>query len=796
MRKIYKKITILAVALFALALVPVGATVAYPGVVQVRQPDGSMIDIKVIGDEYFNYRTTTDGYTVAQGSDGFYYYASYDNSGLRLSSARVAGGGASLMGAVGRVKGVDQGVFMTLRQRNMVRRAMPDRVDVAGVSPAAMPFEKVLVLLVQFSDLKFVTPAPEQAFTNMLNQKGYSVNGATGSARDYFSDNSMGKYNPTIDVFRVVTVPRSYEYYGSNVDGNDARPQQMVIDACTEAVKQGLRLADYDTNGDGVLDNVFIYYAGHNEAEGGSAATIWPHRWSVPRGTNIGGVQVLDYACTSELKGATGASMAGIGTFCHEFGHVLGLCDLYDTNGLMGGTAITMGPVAIMDSGNYLNSGNTPPFYTSVERELLGWMTPDVISKPGVFTIPTIDKNKAYKIETQNPGEYFLLESRGDKSWDKYLEGVGMLVYHIDKSNNMVDGRKAVDTWKLSNNCPNGAAKHQCADLVEASGVENPRNPRSTLFFPGSKKVTALSSFSKPSAIMPWNTNAPLDANLYSIERMANGEVVIKVSFEPTGRLIGLVTDQATKSPIAGATVILRRELQPGEADPENLQYIGLTNSAGWYDFPGAALGKYTIIVQAKGYQSNSSTVVDLIRGSTDRPVALAAGGNEDDVAAAVYQRMVRLDWSSLMAKQSNPSMPTRAAWRKVGQAQYQYSSAQPSDAKTAYMIALQPGTAYEIVIENNQGQPIISQITITSAMRGNYIAIDQTKARYTQGEKFDLSVANVSDDNFQQVVWYLDGTALGADVNFINVNNNSQLKAEVKLKNGQTEWVVKEFKF
>lgn len=794
MRNIYRKIALVALMLFASFLAPVYATVAYPGVVQVRQADGSMIEMRIVGDEFFNYKTTTDGYTIAQGSDGFYYYASYDINGVRLSPSRVSGGGASTMGAVGRVKGVNQGVYSALRQKNIARRAMSDNVESAYMG-AAMPFQKVLVLLVEFADLKFVTPAPEQSFTNMLNQKGYSVNGATGSAKDYFTDNSMGKYSPTIDVFKVVTVPRSYEYYGSNTTtGDDSKPQQMVIDACNEAVKQGLRLSDYDTDGNGVLDNVFIYYAGHNEAEGGPDASIWPHRWSVPRGTSIGGVQVLDYACTSELKGAAGQTMAGIGTFCHEFGHVLNLCDLYDSNGMMNGSALTMGYLSIMDSGNYLNGGNTPPFYTAIEREMLGWMTATVIDKPGTFTIKTVDNNVAYRINTANEGEYFLLESRGDKGWDKYLEGVGMLVYHIDKSNNMVDGRKAVDTWKLSANCPNGSAKHQCADLVEASGVENPRNPRASLFFPGSKKVTSLSSFTKP-AILPWSKN-PLDANINSIERLTNGDVKIKLSFEPTGRVIGLVTDQQSKAVISGATVILRRDLQPGEETPENLQYINITNSAGWYDFPGAALGKYTIMVQAKGYQNNNATVVDVILGSTDRPIALTAGGNPNDVAAAVYQRMVRLDWASVLTRQADPSVKTRAAWRKVGQPQFEYSSSQPSDVKTAYMNNLQPATAYEVIIENAQGQPIVSQIVITSAKRTDYLAIDQSKAIYAQGEIFDLSIANISDETFQSVTWYLDDAALGANVNHITVQNNSQLKAEVRLKNGQTEWITRVFKF
>lgn len=791
MRNRYLVVVLLALLAFVWA--PASATIAYPGVVKVRQADGSELEVRIFGDEFFNYKTTLDGYTVAQGPDGYFYYASYDMQGLRLLPSRVSGAGLSSLGAIGRVKGVDRGVASALTSRARATRSMQDGVQELSSGSRARPFERVLVLLVEFTDVKFVTPSPQQSFSTMLNQSGYSTNGATGSAKDYFTANSMGNYSPTIDVFDVVQLPRSYEYYGNNSDGlNDAKPQQMVIEACNEAVKKGLRLADYDTDNDGVVDNVFIYYAGHNEAESAVANQIWPHRWSVPRGTSIGGVEVLDYACTSELRGATGQSMAGIGTFCHEFGHVLGLCDLYDTDGGTGGVSTTMGYLSVMDMGNYLNNGNTPPFYTAIERELLGWMTPTLIDKPGLITIQTVDKNVAYRINTKNEGEYFLLESRNDKDWDKYLEGTGMLVYHIDKSDNMVGGIKAADTWKLSRNCPNSIAKHQCADLIEASGVENHSKPRATLFFPGSKRVTSLSSFSKP-AIIQWD-GSMLDANLQNITRLANGDVTLKVSFEPTGHVLGLITDEQTKAPIAGATVILRRDLKPGEAEPENRQYVTLSNSAGWYSFPGAALGTYTIMVQANGYRTHNATVLDVILGSNDRAIALAPGNSANEVAGAIYQRMIRLDWTALMDKQPNPQIQTRAAWRKIGVQAFSYSSPQVSGAKTAYMTDLTPGTAYEVAIQDAQDQTIISQIVITSPIRTFYLAIDQQKAIYAPGEVFDLTLANVSDDTFQGVSWYLDGAPINA--NFITLSGNCQLKADVKFKNGQTESIVKEFRF
>ena len=101
-------------------------------------------------------------------------------------------------------------------------------------------------------------------------------------------------------------------YYGGNdSDGNDKNPRQMVIDACTQAFNNGVDFAQYDTDNDGYVDNVFIYYAGYNEAEGASANTVWPHRWTLANAnTTFNGKIVYDYACTSELKGKSGTNMA------------------------------------------------------------------------------------------------------------------------------------------------------------------------------------------------------------------------------------------------------------------------------------------------------------------------------------------------------------------------------------------------------------------------------------------------------------------------------------------------------
>jgi M6 family metalloprotease-like protein len=286
------------------------------------------------------------------------------------------------------------------------------------------------------------------AYTNLLNQSGYSVNGGTGSARDYFMSASYGKFAPQFDVVGPYTLPQNLAYYGANdASDNDLKPQQMVIDACTLANAAGLDFTQYDVDNDGYVDNVFVYYAGYNEAEGGAANTVWPHRWNLPNeNTKFDGKIILDYACTSELNGSAGSNMCGIGTFTHEFGHVLGLPDYYHTEA----DKNTLNDWHIMDSGAYNNNGRTPPTYTTYDRFFLGWFTPEQIQTPNDYTLlpiyqgttqPANTNQQAYLLSatTHNlnganpsPVEFFMVEYRKKTGWDSFLPGEGMLIWHVD----------------------------------------------------------------------------------------------------------------------------------------------------------------------------------------------------------------------------------------------------------------------------------------------------------------------------------------------------------------------------
>jgi len=475
------------------------AVPASPYPIKITQPDGTELTIRLRGDEFFHYKTTEDGYPLIANEKGILTYAQQDAKGNLVST--------NIKATELKKRSTTEIQFVKTLTPNIdfTKQSISSRAQraasVAGTASSGSSSPKKvfpltgtgrsLVILVNFADKSFVTPTPTTAFTNLLNQPGYSANGGTGSAKDYFHDTSMGVFNPQFDVAGPYTLPNNMAFYGANdASGNDVNPRQMVIDACTLAANAGIDFSQYDTDNDGFVDNIFIYYAGYNEAEHAPANTIWPHRWVLADySTKFNGKIVYDYACTSELKGATGANMCGIGTFCHEFGHVLGLPDYYATNN---GTQQTLSSWNIMDYGPYLNNGRTPPAYSAYDRFFLNWLTPVELKKAQNVTVDTLTtSNKAYII-TQNgnhnlnganpsPVEFFTLENRQQKGWDAYLPGHGLLITHIYYNSS---------DW--SNNVVNNTASAMGVDIVEADGIASDATLSGDPF-PGTSKVTSYS---------------------------------------------------------------------------------------------------------------------------------------------------------------------------------------------------------------------------------------------------------------------------------------------------------------
>ena len=435
------------------------------------------------GDEFTRIKTDATGHAIIQDAEGWWNYAIYDQDGAKSSSGWKVGSKVpsdilslsrnipyrQLSEKAQKKRSEDQlnwnkPIFQRLKEQGNIMTRSGDG--------DAVPVKHGLVILANFKDVKF-THAKEE-FESLLTLQGYSVNGATGSAKDYFDEQFQGMMEFDFNVSNIVTLPKNRSHYGENDnDGSDKAPAEMIAEACRLADDE-IDFSLYDDDNDGKVDNVFLFFAGQDEAEGAAEECIWSHSWHIRSGAGIklelDGVIIDRYACTSELTtffyntGDSDVLINGIGTFCHEYSHTLGLPDFYDTDYEETG-GISAGfwtRTSLMDGGNYNNNGNTPPYYNALERLIIGISEPQVLEKTGTYILEPVHKNGAsYMLKTDSDDEFFLFECREYHRWDKYIGGHGMLAYHIDLSSGDFDKWLTLNKVNIDPNLQN-------ADLMEA----------------------------------------------------------------------------------------------------------------------------------------------------------------------------------------------------------------------------------------------------------------------------------------------------------------------------------------
>ena len=429
------------------------AVPAYRGWQTKSQPDGTAITVRLIGDEFFHYWETEDGKIAVENEDGTFVVSD-------------------------EAKPTDE-QFMTKRKSSPKYQSHPRKAG-AAVKPA-----RVLFILVSYSDLAFKATSA----TYYKSKLGDATEGAM-SMYNYLKEQSNGKYAPPIDVFGPYTLNNTYAYYGENdSDDDDLRPAQMIVDACN-AANNDVDFSQYDANNDGIVDNVYVLYAGKGEADGGAPNTIWPHQWDIygARLTlQLDGKNIRSYACSAELNGSGKCAM---GTPLHEYGHVIGLPDYYDTEYKSTNytESRTPGEWSVMDQGAYNNDGNTPPNYSIFDKYFLGWATPKFLAKDAKKNVTlTNSYGDAYQITggtsgpvaDTNTGTVYYIENRQKTGWDAYLPEHGMIVWQVkyNKTN-----------W--DNNDLNNTGGSPRYTVYSASG--NPKNiGKSSDPFPGTDNVTS-----------------------------------------------------------------------------------------------------------------------------------------------------------------------------------------------------------------------------------------------------------------------------------------------------------------
>lgn len=471
---------------FAMMIMAVMAIPAKKGLWRtITLTDGTEVRARLCGDEHVHFWQTEDGRQFVENDNDLFVPV----TGQELQKRALA----------------RRSMKTATRLKSPRRVSMGDRTHYTGK-------KKGIVILAQYTDVKFSSGNTLSKYKRIMNEEGYSEGSFKGSVADYFKAQSARQFELDFDVVGPYTMSNNQKYYGQNdADGNDMHAEQMIKEACQQADAE-VNFADYDWDGDGEVDQVFVVYAGKGEADGGTANTIWPHMYSLKEGTGsaitLDGVVIDTYACSNEID-AYGA-IEGIGCFCHEFSHCMGFPDFYDINysGWFG-----MDDFDLMCSGSYNGGSFLPAGYTAHEKMMCGWQEPIVLGETDLSVTdmqPMSKHGDTYIIYNDgHPDEYFTIENRQLTGWDAGYPAKGLMITHVDFDKDIwqcnIPNTKITtssDEYRYYNYPLND---HQRMTIVHADNTASVYNVTTDLYPYG--KRDSLSAKSTPAATL-YNANA------------------------------------------------------------------------------------------------------------------------------------------------------------------------------------------------------------------------------------------------------------------------------------------------
>ncbi|WP_315582057.1 M6 family metalloprotease domain-containing protein [Prevotella jejuni] len=435
--------------------------------VQVRQADGSVITVILRGDEHINWYTTLDGVLLVQGVDNNYYIGKVEKNGNLIATKQLAHEALTRSQAERNlIAKQDKEKFFAYvnkvaeESENAYNNSLLTRGPIVDSGYGGVPYfphtgsPKALVILAEFQDTTFTIQDTKKVFTNYLMNEGhftetrYGQNQNYKGVRGYFKDCSYGQFTPEFDVVGPIKLPKEQTYYGEGDDNIEA----LIEDACS-AIDSIVDFADYDANNDGMVDLVYVIYAGHSANYSGNKETdIWPKSSTVNISNTYDGKRIRRYGVSNELAGKENKKkekekINGIGLFCHEFSHTLGLPDIYAIDKkAKNQNDQGMEFWDLMDGGTEVRGGRVPASYLAWEREVMGWMKINELKNDSsIKNLKSIDNGgKAYKIVNPNDSnEYIVLQSiqKGPwyQGWRDGTYGKGLLAYRISYPSNNVN---------------------------------------------------------------------------------------------------------------------------------------------------------------------------------------------------------------------------------------------------------------------------------------------------------------------------------------------------------------------
>lgn len=460
--------------------VPVSSMPAFPGDISYVQPDGTVVKYRLKGDERRHWIESVDGHILKKAENGYLVYAENVNGTVAASSLPYTENDAL---AASKMK--------LLKRQNM---SSPERISVSpslqleGTFPLTGK-HKLLMLLVNYADTQ--TSFSREDFDDMMNEANYN---GTGCFRDFYLENSYQQLDVETTVVGWIQLSKNKNMY-STEDMTD-----LISEALTQ-IQGTVDFSQFDNDGDGELDGLSIIHQGTGQEVSGSTGDIWSHSGEL-LDTWVDGFRVRTYTIQPELLfSAPQRVMMSVGVFCHEFGHNLGAPDFYDVDYETDGEFEGTGEWDLMAGGawgTYRVNGDSPCHYNMWQKIQFGWVKPTILSSSTTVTdLPAAsDEPVAYVLETMRDGDYFVLENRQQKKFDRVLPGHGLVVYHADE--NIIERKVGLNTVNADSEQGLYVVSASAGCLPDGTPSSYGNVNSSGTPFPGSTNMTVFSDATFP----------------------------------------------------------------------------------------------------------------------------------------------------------------------------------------------------------------------------------------------------------------------------------------------------------
>ncbi|GEM_PF-943987 len=431
----------------------------------LRQPDGSYVKVKIYGDEFFQRVESIDGYTLTLDSkSGWICYAKLNNDSSDYVSTGIPYKG-ELVDKKTEISKIPKGIELTPRaieakvkkakQENNIEEPLKNALNESNTSSIIQGFSqanydtgyayernlmggqndsvetifnsgnfiqgdiKGLTILVDFPKADGSGgdhTISVDTINDAMNKVGYCENGNNGSVRDYFYDISGGKVNYTNRVIGYYTAQNPREYYDNN--NSLAGPAKLADEALSYYESLGYDFSDLTLDSRGNVLCLNILYSGF--CQSGWCKGLWPSARNIA-GSTYSGVKFNRFQITDICD------PFHIGTTVHENGHMLcGWCDTYDH------TETTNG-VGEYDLMSY-SGGANPPMPNPLFRSYVGWGNAVILNDYRSTTQLSViaNSNDSYLYQTNDPTEFFMIESMKKTGRRKDAPDEGLLIWHFD----------------------------------------------------------------------------------------------------------------------------------------------------------------------------------------------------------------------------------------------------------------------------------------------------------------------------------------------------------------------------